>query len=125
MPAPSERTVAFRNTVVFNLGAGTADDVRWNASTTVPTLSSFAPLRALAARRGWDLEAWFFDDGACTALEAAEGRWRPAIAALAVAPWVVSSVGASVAAFNAEVQPSERASSTLLKYLVQRLSVLT
>jgi hypothetical protein len=91
MPAPSERTVAFRNTVVFNLGAGAVGDVRWNTRTTVPTLSSFAPLRALAARRGWDLEAWFFDDGACTALEAAEGRWQPAIAAIAFPPGVVSS----------------------------------
>ena len=28
MPAPSERTVAFSNTVVFNLGAGAVGDVR-------------------------------------------------------------------------------------------------
>ena len=125
MPAPSERTVAFRNTVVLNLGAGAVADVRWNTRTTVPTLSTFAPLRALAARRGWDIDAWFFDDGACTALEAAEGRWRPAIAALAFAPGVVSSIGASVAAFNAEVRPGERARSTRLKYLAHRLSILT
>ena len=51
MPAPSERTVAFRNTVVLNLGAGAVADVRWNTRTTVPTLSTFVPLRALAARR--------------------------------------------------------------------------
>ena len=52
MPAPSERMAAFRNTVVYNLGAGAADDVRWNPRTTVPTLATLAPLRALAVRRG-------------------------------------------------------------------------
>ncbi len=72
MPAPSERMAAFRNTVVYNLGAGAADDVRWNTRTTVPTRATLAPVRALAARRGWDIEAWLFNDGARTALEAAE-----------------------------------------------------
>jgi hypothetical protein len=125
MPAPSERTVAFRNTVVFNLGAGAADGVRWNARTTVPTLASLAPLRALAARRGWDIEAWLFDDSARTTLEAAEGRWRPAIAALALAPGVVSSIGASLGHFNTHICPHERNVSTRHKYLVQRISALT
>jgi hypothetical protein len=81
MPAPSERTVAFRNTVVFNLGAGAAAEVRWNTRTTDPTLASFAPLRALAARRRWAIDEWFFNDGAATVLEAAEapGAFAPGV----------------------------------------------
>ncbi len=110
--------------MVFNLGAGAADDVRWNTRTTVPTLASFVPLRALAARPGWDIEAWFFNDAARTALEAAERRWRLAIAALALAPGVVSSIDASVSMFNTEVRPGERAFNTRHKYLVQRMGVL-
>ena len=125
MPAPSERAAAFQNTVVFNLGAGAGADVRWNSRTTIPSLASFAPFRALAARRRWDIEAWFFDDGAATVLEAAQGRWRPAIAAIAFAPGVVSSVEASVAAFNAHVRPHERARGTRHKYVTHRLSILT
>jgi hypothetical protein len=69
MLTPSERTVAFRNTVVFNLGAGAADDVRWNTRTTVPTLATLAPFRGLAAWRGWDIKVWLFNDGAHTAWE--------------------------------------------------------
>jgi hypothetical protein len=89
MPAPSEHTAVLEwewapNTVVFNLGAGAGADVRWNSCTTVPTLESFAPLRALAALRRWAIDAWFFDDGAATVLEAVQGRWRPAIAAIAL-----------------------------------------
>ena len=119
MPAPSERTVAFRNTVVFNFGAGAGDDVHWNARTTVPTLSLLAPLWALAARPGWDLEAWFFDDGACTAL-----AFRNTVV-FNFGAGVVSSIGASVSAFNTEILPHERARNTRLKNRVQRLSVLT
>jgi len=116
---------AFRNTVVYNLGAGAADDVRWNTRTTVPTLATSAPIRVLAARRGWDIEAWLFNDGARTALEAAEGRWRPAIAALAFAPGVVSSIRESAARFESEILPHELAVKTRQKYLAQRQGVLT
>ena len=125
MPAPSERMVAFRNTVIFNLGAGAVDDVRWNTRTTVPTLASVAPLRALAARRGWDIEAWLFNDSARTALEEAEGRWRPAIAALALPPGVVSSIQASLERFNTTIRPLELAPKTRQKYFIHRMGVLT
>jgi hypothetical protein len=98
MPAPCDRSAAFRSTVVYNLGAGEAGaDPSWNPRTNVPTLSSFAHIRALAARRGWMIETWLYDDGAAGPLEARQGRWRPAVGALAFAPGPVPSVAASLA----------------------------
>ena len=127
MPAPSDRTAAFRSTVVYNLGAGAGEEPRWNSRTLIPTLSSFATFRALAARRRWPIEAWLFDDGAVTALEACQGHWRPAVAALAFAPRAghVPSVAASAAAFKREVLPMALAQGTRHKYVIHRLSVLT
>ena len=99
--------------------------MRWNTRTTVPTLASVAPLRALAARRGWDIEAWLFNDAARTVLEEAEGRWRPAIAALALPPGVVSSIQASLERFNTDIRPLELAPKTRQKYFIHRMGVLT
>jgi hypothetical protein len=75
MPALDDRTTAFRSTVIYNLGGGAAGAApSWNSRTLIPTLASFAPVRALAARRGWNIEAWLYDDGARGPLEACEGR---------------------------------------------------
>jgi hypothetical protein len=126
MPGPSDRTTAFRSTVVYNLGAGEAGaDPRWNPRTTIPTLATLAPIRALAARRGWAIDAWLFNDGAAGPLEACQGRWRPAVNALAFPVGVVASVAASVAAFNEHIRPLERARGTRVKYFIHRQSVLT
>ena len=100
----------------------------WNGRTAIPTLASFAPLRALAARRGLSIDSWFYNDRATGPLEACQGRWRPAIAALAFDPGAaagVPSVAASVAAFNQHVRPLERAQRTRSKYVTHRLSILT
>ena len=113
--------------MVYNLGAAGVDP-RWNCRTAIPTLASFAPIRALAARRGLHIEPWLFDDRAVGPLEACQGRWRPAIAALAFDPRAaggVPSVAASVAAFNQYVRPLERAQRTWSKYVTHRLSILT
>jgi hypothetical protein len=123
----SDRAAAFRSTVVFRLGEAGADP-RWNCRTAIPTLASFAPIRALATRLGLHIEAWLFDDRAVGPLEACQGRWRPAIGALAFDPRAaggVPSVEASVAAFNQFVRPLERAQRTRSKYVTHRLSVLT
>ena len=126
MPA-SDREVAFRSTVVYNLGAAGADP-RWKCRILIPTLASFAPLRAYATRRGLAVDHWFFDDGAPGPLEACQGRWRPAVGALAFAVrpgGSVPSVEESVAAFNQFVRPLERAAGTRSKYVTHRLSILT
>jgi hypothetical protein len=109
MPGPSDRTTAFRSTVVYNLGAGAAGaDPRWNPRTTIPTLATLAPIRALAARRGWAIDAWLFNDGAAGPLEACQGRWRPAVNALAFPVGVVASVAASERDDEAEEVRSSR-----------------
>ncbi len=126
MPALDDRTSAFRSTVIYNLGA--RDDAaapRWNVRTCIPTLTSYAPARALAARRGWRIEAWLYDDGAAGPLEACQGRWRPAVAALAFAPGLVPSEAASVAAFRTYVLPLERAQRTRSKAVTHRRSIVT
>lgn len=127
MPPPSERTTAFQSAVVYNLGAAAGVSPRWNGRTTVPTLASFAPVRALAARRNWAITAWLFEDGEGRALEVCEGRWRPAMAAIAFAPSAAGapSVAASLAAFNEHIRPLAHARRTRTKYLVHRLSILT
>jgi hypothetical protein len=130
MPALDDRTTAFRSTVIYNLGGGDAGAApRWNPRTLIPTLASFAPVRALAARRGWNIEqmieAWLYDDGAAGPLEACQGRWRPAVGALAFAPGLVPSEAASFAAYNAYVRPLERAHRTRSKAVTHRRTILT
>ena len=129
MPAPSERSAAFRSTVVYNLGAGAGADVRWNSRTLIPTLASFAPLRTCVTRRRLLIDAWLYDDGTATALEDCQGRWRPAVGALAFdhrgGPGAVPSVAASAAAFNEHIRPLELAQGTRWKYVTHRRSVLT
>ena len=95
--------------------------------TTVPTLASFLPISRLAARRGWDIVAWLYQDRAVGPLEASAGRWRAAIQPLAFPARLngVPSVADSAAAFNLHVRPLERAEKTRFKYQTHRLSVLT
>ena len=69
MPPPSDRTTAFRSTVVYNLGQAGADP-RWNCRTAIPTLAAFDPVRAFATRGGLSIEAWLFNDSALGPLEA-------------------------------------------------------
>ncbi len=58
---------AYRATVVFRLGSAAGAGVPWRR-TTVPTLSSDAANRALAARTGAEIEAWLIDDAGQLAL---------------------------------------------------------
>ena len=113
--------------VVYRLAAGPGADVAWNTRTTVPTLASFLPISRLAARRGWDIAAWLYQDRAVGPLEASAGRWRAAIQPLAFPARFngVPSVADSAAAFNLHVRPLERAEKTRFKYQTHRLSVLT
>ena len=120
---------SYRATVVYRLGgaAGVGARVQWRR-TLIPTLESDAPVRALAVRLGVETDGWFYADGAETVLERSEGRWRPAVRALARRErdvGEVSSVGESVAAFTAHILPLERASKTRRKYATHRLTVLT
>jgi hypothetical protein len=125
MPPKSDRTTAFQSTVVYNLGAAGVDP-RWKSRTLIPTLHGFAPIRAYAARLGLSIEAWLFNDGAQGPLEACQGDWRPAVAAIAFdVRGGVPSIAASAAAFNKYVRPLERAAGTRGKYVTHRLSVLT
>ena len=57
-------------------------------------------------------------------VEACEGRWKPAVQALAARPNDVPSVSEPVAAFNALIRPMERAAHTRGKYKTHLLSVL-
>ena len=127
MPGPSDRAAAFKSTVVYNLGAAGVDP-RWKCRILIPTLSSFVPIRAFAARCGLSVDHWLFDDGAPGPLEACQGRWRPAVGALAFEPrpgGAVPSVSESVAAINRFIRPLERAQGTRSKYVTHRLSILT
>ena len=124
MPAPSDRAAAFQSAVIYNLAAAGAGP-KWNTRTGLPTLKGFAPLRAFAARRGLVIDSWLYDDGDAVPLEECEGRWRPAVAAIAFAPGVVASVAESAAAFDRHVRPLELAKRTRSKYVTHRLSVLT
>ena len=121
------RSDAFRTYVVFRLGPGAGTSPAWNARTTIPTLASFQPVRDHATRLGLDIDHWLFQDGAECALEACNGRWRPAIQAIAFPsrPAAVPSVAESAAAFDTHVRPLERAPRTRSKYQTHRLTILT
>ena len=121
------RRDAYRATVVFRLGSAAGAGVRWRR-TTVPTLESDAAIRAFADRTGVPVGAWLVDDADETALERCEGRWRPAVRALAAAPGGVGQVPSmeeSLEAFMRHVMPMERARGTRRKYATHRLTVLT
>ena len=126
-PADSDRVAAFRTMVIFRLGAGLGGDVPWNPRTVIPTFASFSTVSRLAARRGWDIDAWLFQDRAVGPLEASAGRWRPALQNLAFPARRdgVPSVDESLAAFNLNVRPLERGEKTRFKYQTHRLSILT
>ena len=88
----SERRSAFQATVAFRLGPGTGVGLSWNSRTTLPTLASDEPVRLLAARLQVDVSEWLYDESRSVALEECEGRWRPAVRALASGPGGVPSV---------------------------------
>jgi hypothetical protein len=71
------------------------------------------------------MELWLLEDSSISLLEACQGRWRPAIAALAAAAEGIFSIADSVTAFNQYVRPLEQANRTRSKYLTHRCSVLT
>ena len=121
------RRAAFRTTVVFRLGSGAGEGVRWNNRTLMPTLLTDQPVRELAARMGWATEGWFYDERRAVTLERCEGRWRPALEGLVLTRdgAGVPTVAESVAAFNLHVRPLERARRTRGKYATHRISVLT
>ena len=121
----AERKAAFRATVAFRLGPGIGEALGWNARTTLPTLASVEPVRLHAARLRAEVSEWLYDESRPVALEECEGRWRPAVRALAASPLDVPSVAESVAAFNAHIRPMERGSRTRGKYKTHRLTVLT
>ena len=127
MPPPSDRTTAFRSTVVYNLGHAGATP-RWNCRTVIPTLAALDPVCGFATRRGLFIEAWLFNDSALWPLEACQGRWRPVMAALAFdprAPGGVPSIAASNDAFQANVGIMSLVQGTRSKYVTHRLSILT
>ena len=120
------RRDAFRATVVFRLGCAAGAGVKWRR-TTVPTLESAEAIRALAGRMGADIDGWLVDDAGATELERCEGRWRPAVQALAspVRVGEAPTMEESLAAFVRHVMPMERAVRTRRKYATHRLTVLT
>jgi hypothetical protein len=71
MPPPSDRTTAFQSMVVFRLGPAGVN-TRWNGRTAIPTLATFDPIRAFAARHGLLIEPWLFNDRALGPLEACQ-----------------------------------------------------
>ncbi len=97
MPPPSDRKLAFWSTVVYNLGAAGVDP-RWNSRTVIPTLLRSTSIWAFAKRIGLHIELWLLEDCTIGPLEACQGRWRPAIAALAAGGFPL--IADSVAAFN-------------------------
>ena len=108
------RRDAYRATVVFRLGSAAGAGVRWRR-TTVPTLESDAAIRAFADRTGVPVGAWLVDDADETELERCEGRWRPAVRALAAAPGGVGQVPSmeeSLEVFMRHVIPRERGRRT-------------
>jgi plasmid stabilization system protein ParE len=120
------RRDAYRATVVYRLGSAASTGVKWKR-TTVPTLDSVGVIRGFAIRAGAQIEEWLVDDAGETELERCEGRWRPAVRALAAPGGVgqVPSMEESLAAFVRHVLPMERARRTRQKYATHRLTVLT
>lgn len=128
MPVPSERTLAYRSRVIFNLGPGdeAGGGARFSPRSLIPTLTDLGPVRTLASRLGLRIGGWLYNDRQATALELCQGRWRPAIAALAFDPrGGVPSVDSSADRFAEIVEPLGFAVGTRCKYEAHRRSVLT
>ena len=127
MPAPSDRARAYMSTVTYNLGPAGAH-MTWSLRTLIPTAANAAALQEFARRLGPDFQHWFIDDDTLLPLEACQGRWRPAVDALAFAVRPgggVPSIGESAGRFDTHIGPLGLARGTRSKYARVRRMVMT
>ena len=115
------------STVTYNLGPAGAH-MTWSRRTLIPTAANAAALQEFARRLGPDFQHWFIDDDTLLPLEACQGRWRPAVDALAFAVRPgggVPSIGESAGRFDTHIGPLGLARSTRSKYARVRRMVMT
>ena len=100
--------------VLVRLGA--PRDVRPTWSTTpLPALSNIDALSRVTAFAGLDAHRLLHNDSAPTALEAADGNWGAAQAALG-GPALSATLSGLAAAFDQHLAPARRQPSTRLEH---------
>ena len=101
---------AWQAMVLINLGAPRNARIAWSA-TPLPALTNIGDLAAAAAFAGLDARRFLHNDSAPTVLEAADGNWGAAQAALG-GPALVASIASLAAAFDQHLAPACRQPNT-------------
>ena len=105
---------AWKSLVAINLGAPRSTSPAWSA-TPLPTLSNIGALSGAAAFLGLDAHRLLHNDSAPTMLEASDGNWGAAQAALG-APSLSASLASLAAAFDQHLAPARRQPRTRLEH---------
>ena len=119
-----QRRVIFRSYMNIALGPALAAQARYSTA-GFPTLLDVSILNRLVTSAGLTCDALLRDDSALTALERAQGNWRPVVDQLAGPPGIFGSVAASAASFAREVAPMQTGARTRQKHFASWRTVLT
>jgi len=106
------RITSMRALIYIAIGARHAAQIRWGPRGGIPTLLTVALLATAISEAGVDPTPLLHNDAPQTALERANGDWRPAMAALAGPDPSVESIAFLAAEFVRHVQPMERGHRT-------------
>ena len=102
--------MAWQAMVLINLGAPRNARIAWSA-TPLPALTNISELAAAAAFASLDARRFLHNDSAPTVLEAADGNWGAAQAALG-GPSLTASLASLAAAFDQHLAPACRQPNT-------------
>ena len=106
------RNEAIRALVILSVGRRVAALIRWGPRQGIPSILNTAVLKELMEAEGVDPGPLLLDDSPQTPLEKAQGRWRPAMAALTAHNPKEDTVASLAADFVKHVRPMERAHRT-------------
>ena len=101
-----------KSLIILAVGARQAPQIRWGPRGGIPTLLSVALLATTIAEAGLDPSMLLHNDSPQTALERANGDWRPVMASLASTNPATESISALAAEFIRNVRPMERGHNT-------------
>ena len=106
------RIASMRALIIMALGPAHMAQVRWGPRGGIPTVLTVALFSTAITAAGVDPHQLLHDDSPKTALEKANGNWRPAMAALTSPAAAADTVASLTAEFLRHVRPMERGDRT-------------
>ena len=111
----SLRHDALRSMIYLEVAAAVAGQLRWGPRAGLPSILNVEVLRDTITEAGGDADRILLNDSRQTPLEQAQGRWKPAMAALTASDPREETVASLAAAFVRNVRPMERGHRTRSK----------